>query len=106
MTLDPEFRLDAGVGPQTNLHQATQVTECAPDVYVQEAAIRMDFPDGTSERVRERVELGADGVCRTMGALGARGGGCAAILGVRPVTRPALLLVGVGVALVVRRRRR
>jgi hypothetical protein len=107
MTLDPEFRADPGVGPQSNMHNAVLVTECGPDVFPEGAGQRMEFPNGRSERVREAdPSLPADVACRMRGARGARSRGCAASLGRHAALRPALIALAALAALIVRRARR
>ncbi|HTV25543.1 MAG TPA: DUF2330 domain-containing protein [Polyangiaceae bacterium] len=50
MTVDPVFVFNPELPEVSNVHQATQVTECNPNVYRFEAPWRIDFPQGTSVR--------------------------------------------------------
>lgn len=50
MTVDPVFLFNPDLPEVSNVHQATQVTECNPSVYESEAPWRIDFAQGTSIR--------------------------------------------------------
>lgn len=80
------------------------MTECRPDLYVQQAPQRMEMSSGASVTIRELdTTLDADSICRSMGATGASGG-CGAHLG--RGARPGIAALLIGFAVAVRRARR
>lgn len=107
MTIDPEFRAEPAIGLVSNAHTATLVTECGTDRYLEGAAQRMDFADGTSVRVRPaNTSLDDDAVCRMRGATAHHPSGCAAEIGAEHAPLPLIVLGVVALALVGRRVRR
>lgn len=105
MTLDPEFRIDAGARLQSNVHVATTVTECGPEFFASTAPQHMEFPDGSREELRAgEAGVSDDELCQRRGGR-APGSGCSATIG-RVRGLPALLaIIGVALALAWRRRR-
>lgn len=60
MTLDPLFRIDAGLPAVSNRHEARMVTECGPDYFRWTAPQRIELPSGRVERVREGIVYRGD----------------------------------------------
>lgn len=82
MTLDPEFRIDAGIAERTNVHEATIVSECTADFFLASSPTRIEMPGGLVARLSEGDStVTADAHCRALGATGVDGGGCAAQTG-------------------------
>lgn len=55
MTLDPTFRIDPALSPVSNVHTATQVTECAPEYFAWAAPASLTLPSGRTLEVREGI---------------------------------------------------
>jgi uncharacterized protein (TIGR03382 family) len=55
MTLDPLFDLDADVPEQSNIHTATQITDCSSDYFSFDAPQRLVLPSGREVVTREGI---------------------------------------------------
>lgn len=128
MTVDPEFVLDDGLGDVSNVHEATRVTECDADHFVDDARERLDLPSGASVELRPARPSGTDAQrCERRGGwlrgsdaaiprpdasfdagpLSLAGGGGCAAAGPRSGASPVLVVLAVsGLALSGLRRRR
>ncbi|MDQ3033289.1 MAG: DUF2330 domain-containing protein [Myxococcota bacterium] len=113
MSLDPLFRVDAGLPAVSNVHTATPVIECSDDYYDGEAPVRIDLPGGTSAPwspgTRART---ADEWCTanyllppgTHAARAASSSGCTVSYGA--TSRAALVGLALALALVIARRKK
>ncbi len=61
MTLDPLFDVDPDVPEVSNIHRATQVTECSPEYFSFDAPQKLVLPSGREVQLREGIAyLGTD----------------------------------------------
>ena len=107
MTLDPEFRFDAGIEPVSNVHTADVVTLCDPTQYQLYAPQEIRLADGTRAVFRAAIPIvDDDAFCRAQGSPGADDG-CNLHVGAdRSTTRALAIASMVLLALGLRRRRR
>lgn len=112
MSLDPLFRVDAGLPAVSNVHVATVVTECSDEYYDGEAPTRLDLPNGASAPrtpgtpYRPAAEWCTASFLLPPGthAAAASGGGCTVTRGTS--SRAALAALALALAIAIARRKK